>query len=127
MPVTQQLIIMSFQDPSGNPIANGTVTVRLQVDISAATSGGPQVSAGRIVSVLLDDTGTGNFLLWPNDVTFPAGSVYFLKCYTSLGQPVWSGELTVAQGATNYLLQEGSGEFVFLLEDSSIDAIILET
>jgi hypothetical protein len=95
MPVTQQSVTLTFQDPSGQPLANGRVDIRLQVDISAATSGGPQVCAGRLVSVTLNGSGSATVLLWPNSSTFPAHSVYFVTAFTALGQPAWKGELTV--------------------------------
>ena len=95
MPVTKQSVTLVFQDPAGNPLANGKVTFRLQVDISTATSGGPQVSAGRLVTANLDTTGSATVLLWPNSSTFPADSVYFVKAYTSLGLLAWSGTMTV--------------------------------
>jgi hypothetical protein len=95
MPVTKQLVTLVFQDPAGNPIANGSVRIRLQVDVSTATSGGPQVSAGRMLEASLDASGSVTISLWPNSTTVPANSVYFLTAYTALGQPVWKGELTV--------------------------------
>lgn len=95
MPVTKQSVTFTFQDPSGSPIAGGTVTARLQFDISAATAGGPQVSAGITDSTVLDSNGSATLMLWPNDVTFPANSIYFIKCFTALGLLAWSGELTV--------------------------------
>lgn len=97
MSVNKQSVTLIFQDPSGTPIAGGRVKLRLQVDVSTATSGGPQVTAGGAVFGDLDSNGSVTLSLWPNNVTLPATSVYFVTCYTSLGQPVWQGELTVTQ------------------------------
>lgn len=96
MPVTKQSVTLVFQDAAGNPVAFGSVTLRLQVDISTATPSGPQVSAGRLVTATLDSSGSLTVDLWPNNTTTPA-SVYFVQCYTVHGQPVWKGELTVTQ------------------------------
>jgi hypothetical protein len=93
---TKQSVTVTFQDPSGNPLSLGTVTFRLQVDISTHTSGGPQVAAGRIVSASLDSSGSCTVLLWPNNLLAPA-SIYFVTAYTAEGQPVWQGEMTVTE------------------------------
>lgn len=96
MPVTLQPVSLSFQDAAGNPIANGLVTFRLQVDIATAVANGPQISAGKITSAALDSGGLVTVSLWPNNVMSPP-SVYFVQCYTAQGQLVWRGELTVTQ------------------------------
>jgi hypothetical protein len=85
--------VLSFQDPAGNPLAGGSVTFDLSFDLSAAVSGGPQVSAGRTVTATLDNTGTCIVNLWPNSLQ-PSGSVYFVKAYAADGQPAWEGQLT---------------------------------
>jgi hypothetical protein len=92
---TQQTVTFNFLDPAGNPLAGGRADIRLQQDISAGISGGPQVAAGRVVSVALDDTGTGVVELWPTVGMFPA-AIYFVRAFTSLGQLVWSGTLSVS-------------------------------
>ncbi len=93
MPTTQNVTFV-FQDPAGNPIANGRVDIRLQQDISAALSGGPQVAAGITVSAALDLNGTAVGPLWANSMV-ATGTVYFVTAFSSLGQPVWSGQITV--------------------------------
>ena len=93
MPVKQS-VTLSFQDPAGNAIANGRVTFRLQQDISTATSGGPQITAGRLVTATLNSSGSVTVALWPTSVMQPPAS-YFVVVYSALGQLVWSGELTV--------------------------------
>ena len=122
--MAQQLVILNFQDASGNPLALGSVTFRLSTDISTATSGGVQIAAKRLVTVELDASGNCSVLLWPNDTLVPSGSVYFVQAYTAQGQPAWTGQITVTSG-TYFLLQE-DGISVFLLENSSLDAILLE-
>lgn len=97
MPVTKQSVTLTFQTPAGLPIANGYIQIRLQTDISTAVSGGPQVNAGQVVTNSLDSNGSVTVLLWPNNITFPANSVYFVTCFTAQGQPVWKGEVTVIQ------------------------------
>lgn len=94
MPVTTQNVTFTFQDPAGRPIANGRVDIRLQQDVSAGSSGGPQVAAGITVSAALDTTGTAIVPLWETDLD-GIGTVYFVSAYTSLGQLVWQGEITV--------------------------------
>ncbi len=92
---TKQSVTLVFQDPSGNAIASGTVTIRLLYDISTAASSGPQISSGIVVSGTLDSSGSVTVELWPNDVLVPAGSSYVVNAYTALGQLAWSGPLTV--------------------------------
>lgn len=89
-----QTVVLSFQDPAGKPLAGGRADIQLQQDISAATSGGPQVAAGRKVSVTLDSSGIGTISLWPTVGMVPS-AVYFVQAFSSLGQPVWEGEMTV--------------------------------
>jgi hypothetical protein len=118
-------VILTFQDPQGNPLAGGRVDLQLQQDISAGTAGGPQVCAGPVISVTLDSTGTAFTSLWPTDVMSPA-AVYFATAYTSLGQPAWKGELSVASSTASYiLLEDGSG--IIWLESGSPDAIFTES
>ncbi len=93
---SKQSVSLTFQDPSGTPLALGSVTFRLQVDISTFANSGPQVSAGRVVTAALDSSGSCTVLLWPNNLLAPA-SIYFVTAYTAQGQPVWRGELTVTE------------------------------
>lgn len=94
---TKQSVTLTFLDPSNTPLAGGSVVFRLNYDISVMTSGGPQVSAKRAVTVTLDDSGSCTVPLWPNNILFPANSIYFVTAYTAQGQPAWSGELTVTE------------------------------
>jgi hypothetical protein len=92
--MAQQSVTLTFQDPGGNPLSGGSVTIRLNTDESLGTAGGPSVMA-RSVTTALDGSGTAVVLLWPNDALLPAGSVYFVNAFTALGQPAWSGQMTV--------------------------------
>lgn len=121
---SQQIVVLSFQDVLGNPLSNGSVTFRLNTDASAAVSGGPQISAGRLVTAILDVNGSCSVLLWPNDQLYPSGTVYFVRAYTATGVPAWSGEISVSS-TVNYLLQD-DGTSVFLLDGSPVDAILLD-
>jgi hypothetical protein len=93
---TKQSVTFNFQDPAGRPLALGSVTFRLQVDISTFSDSGPQISAGRLVTASLDSSGSCTVLLWPNNLLAPA-SIYFVVAYTAQGQPAWRGELTVTE------------------------------
>jgi hypothetical protein len=124
---SQQVVIVTFQDPSGQPLAGGEVTFQLSVDISTSLAGGPQVSAGRLTRATLDSTGSAIVQLWPNDILSPAGSVYFVQAYTVLGEYAWSGQLIVLSSGSgvDFLLQETGAPNLFLLEDT-VGAILLE-
>ena len=88
-------VTVTFQDPSGTPIADGSVTFSLNIDISAAASDGPQIAAGRIVTATLDSSGSATVDLWPNDL-ISTGSVYFVEAFSAQGEPAWNGQMTVS-------------------------------
>lgn len=94
---SKQSVTLVFQDPAGNPLAGGSVTFMLNVDISTAASSGPQVAAQSTVTATLDGSGSCTVDLWPNNVLSPAGSVYFVNAYAADGQPAWSGQMTVTE------------------------------
>lgn len=114
---TQQPYILTFQDPAGNPLAGGRVEFRLNVDISTASSSGPQICAGRIATATLDNNGSCVVSLWPNDTLLPSGSVYVVTAYTALGEPAWSGQITATTSTTGYILQEDGS--VIVTEDGT--------
>jgi hypothetical protein len=122
MPVLHP-IILTFQDPAGNPIVGGRADIRLQQDISAATAGGPQVGAGRLISVPIDSQGVAFVNLWPTDTMFPA-AVYFVQAYNSLGLLVWSGEMKVTGTAASYILLENGTPI--LMESGAPNALLTE-
>ena len=99
-PVTPILVPVDypirFFDASNNPLANGKVTFQLNTDASSTVPGGPQVSAGKITSATLDDTGSATPSFFPNDQLFPPNTVYFVKAYTAQGLIAWQGQVSVA-------------------------------
>jgi hypothetical protein len=92
--MSQIAVTLKFQDPAGNPLNGGSVTLRLSVDGSTAISNGVQIAAGRTITATLDSTGAATIGLWPNAQLSPAGTVYFVDAYTKLGEPAWSGQMT---------------------------------
>lgn len=94
MPITQS-VTLTFQDPGGNPLVGGSVTLRLSYDISNATTGGVQVSAGIVTSATLDSSGSCTVTLYRTDTLLPSGAIYFVEAYTAAGQPVYSSQMTV--------------------------------
>jgi hypothetical protein len=93
----KQSVVLNYQDPAGNPLADGKVHIMLSVDLSVVEDSGPQISAQRVVIVALDSLGSCTVLLWPNNLLSPAGSVYFVTAYSADGQPAWSGQMTVTE------------------------------
>lgn len=122
---SQQLIVLSFQDPAGNPLAGGNVILRLNMDGSVSTASGVQISANKTVSASLDSTGTATINLWLNSDISPSGSVYFVDAYTIQGEPAWSGQMTFSLGSIPeyILLEDGS---LIWLESGEPDAILTE-
>jgi hypothetical protein len=91
-------ILGNFQDPSGNPIANGSLTVRLNMD--AMGPGSIQVSADRLITMPLDQNGnlSGLQYLWANSLlSTPYGVLtsYIMTVYSALGQQIWQQQITV--------------------------------
>lgn len=102
----QVSITLTFQDPAGNPLALGQVQVRLTQDASLGVSSGPSVVCRRTILLALDGSGSVTFLIWPNDILLPTGSAYFVNAFSALGQPSWSGQMTV----------DSSGNIVWLVK-----------
>lgn len=103
----RQIVNGGFQDASGNPLALGSLTFRLQKDASNTCSSA-QTVAGRVVTVPLDANGNvaGVVSLAPTDVMTPADSFagsYTVIAYTASGQPVWQNP--------KFLLPAGSTPF----------------
>jgi hypothetical protein len=109
-------------DASGNPLANGTLSIRMTNDAVAASL---QICAGRTVIVTLD--GDGNF---PDDVTLvstgtmsPSSTTYIVTAYSQKGQLVWGpSQMTFTPVSEDFVLLE-SGDFVLL---ESGDFVLLE-
>ena len=79
----------NFQDASGNPLANGTLTLRLLQDIELGLA---SICAGRVTSLALD--ATGNISPSPGSKLWGPSS-YQVIAYTSQGLPAWSGTISV--------------------------------
>src|SRR5690348_3928450 len=89
-------------DASGNPLSNGSLTIKLMAD--AAISGVGQISAGIDTNFTLDSNGSPvNAYLWPTDV-MNSGSIvpqYVITAYTALGQIAWGpSQQSLPSGAT---------------------------
>lgn len=116
--MAQELCLLTFQDPSGVPLAFGKVTFDLSFDIASPSV---QIAARRQVSVDLNSEGSCSVLLWAND-TDSSGSIYFVRAYSAQGQPAWSGQITVPVSSQDVLLLEDGTPL--LLEDGTY--ILLE-
>lgn len=99
----RQIINGAWQDPTGNPLALGYLTFRLNVD----AQNGVQIARGRLVTVPLDVNGNiaGTVLLWPNDQLTPAGTTYDVRAYATTGQFAWRNP--------TFSLPSGAGSFDF--------------
>ena len=93
MPV-QNNVTLTFQDPSGAPLAGGQVRLRLNFDISQGLATDPQVSAGIEVTGTLDTNGSVTLLLWSTSQLLPAGSFYFVRAFTAKGQLAYDSTMT---------------------------------
>ena len=87
-----QPLALTFKDSSDNPIANGTLTLRLTTD---GVSADEQISAEVTVKKTLDGSGSVSQNIVPNTSISPAGTRYFAKVYTQAGQLVWQQELNL--------------------------------
>lgn len=72
-----------FQDPQGNFVSNGYLTLILSA--AAKISGGGGQVAPSVVSILLDDSGQipASTMLWANDELLPSGTTYLAQLYNS--------------------------------------------
>jgi hypothetical protein len=87
-----------FSDFAGNPIANGTLKVRLGQDVNAID--GTIVGAGWLASVPLDSNGNVTpFQLWSSAEINPSVP-YRFKVFTPAGQEVFNQEIFVLDGPT---------------------------
>jgi hypothetical protein len=92
--VPQQYYSVSFFQANGQPLANGYITIQLNTD-ATVTSTGPQIVAGRILNIPLDNNGYANFLIWPNSQLSPSNTVYLLRAYSLQGELAWSGQFSL--------------------------------
>jgi hypothetical protein len=89
----------TFQDAAGNPIAFGTLAIRLSTD--ATSVDGSQVDDQEIVITLDANGDIYGLRLFPNSLlTSGTPPVYIARVFTASGQPVW-GEWTVTVANTD--------------------------
>lgn len=96
-------IIGTWMDPSGNPIANGVLKMRMSRDGTYLPLR-RTVAAGRTINVPLDSDGNivANTYVWPNGSLQPAGSIYCCQVLTASGQPCWSQDISIPAGVGAY-------------------------
>lgn len=86
-----QIIGGAFQDSEGNVLDSGWLTMELNQDEQAPSTG--QVASGIELRVPLDEDGniqtSPAIEVWPNDVLIPTGSYYIVNGFTSRGQHAW--------------------------------------
>ncbi len=88
---TKNQIIGNFQNPAGNPLANGYLLMHLSQD--GQVNGTSQITSGAKIKILLDSS--GNIItsplqsVWPNDVITPSTTTYTVTAYSASGQLVW--------------------------------------
>jgi hypothetical protein len=91
MSTVNQIVNGAFQDPEGNPLANGFLLFELSQDGVVNTS--TRVCAGHTIRVPLNSSGdvpsSPIYSLWPNTVITPSTTFYTLSAYSSTGQLVW--------------------------------------
>lgn len=88
----QPFPITQFQFPNGAPVANGSITIRLNTNGNASEN---SISA-QFTRIALDSTGTpvGSPVFWPNAEINPPGTYYIVLVYTEAGQRV-AGPLSI--------------------------------
>ena len=86
-----------WQDPLGNAIALGELTLQLTQD--AKINSGGQVCGGVVVGIALDSSGDASANVWPNDQLTPSTTQYQAKVYTAQGQLVWGPQYETITGS----------------------------
>ena len=88
----QSLPITNFQTADGTAVANGQLTIRLNIDGNVNDT---SINT-RSVTVTLDTNGApvGNPQFWPNNEISPTGTYYVINVYEKNGQLV-GGPLSV--------------------------------
>lgn len=81
----------NWQDPEGNPLANGFLLFQLSQDAIVNTN--VRICAGYTIRVPLNSSGSVSsspaYSLWPNTVMTPDTTFYTLSAYSATGQLVW--------------------------------------
>jgi|ERR1019366_4275703 hypothetical protein len=107
---SRQVIGGNFQDSLGNPLANGTLQIKLSCD--AVSNDGAQLCAGIIVVWPLDSNGnvTAGLMLRPTSLLRAANvsvpgqgfSVYYIMtAYSAAGQLCWQSRVSMPATALN--------------------------
>lgn len=85
-----------FQDSGGNPLAGGELKLQLNHDAYADSTLATFISAGEIVSYILDDSGNvpNGSQAWPNDLILDIWNLlpdtfYIATAYSEDGQLAW--------------------------------------
>jgi hypothetical protein len=104
--MAQRQITGTWQLANGSPLALGYLKVRLSTDAAVLGVGGDQITAGKIVTVNLDSSGTisGTILFWPNDQLTPTNTVYIIQAFSASGQKCWQSEVMIPSGAGSFSL-----------------------
>lgn len=94
-----------FQNPSGQPLANGYMLWKLSHDCQEnVDSGGGQVASGVPARIQLDANGSipagTSVFIWSNDVLNPAGSFYIVELYDANQAKVWASPQLFQLSAT---------------------------
>lgn len=91
MSTTNQVTGGNWRDISGDPLANGHLTLMLSQDATANTD--TQICAGYEVTIPLDSSGnivtSPAYDVWPNDVLTPSNTFYQVSAYSANGELVW--------------------------------------
>lgn len=107
-----KVISGSWQDPAGNAIAFGIISLKLNQDAVVVST--TQV-APRIIQFTLDSTGAipANTQIWANDELSPTGTFYALTIMEQGGGVIYGPEYFVIAGASpinlNQLVPVGAG------------------
>jgi hypothetical protein len=92
VPSKISLVVNTFQNPDGSPVANGYILIRLCLDGSVDDD---QINSN-YTQINLNSSGViiGSPTFWPNIDISPSGTYYIMFVYSSDGQIV-SGPLKV--------------------------------
>ena len=90
-----QIIGGNFVDNEGNPLANGYLLFKLNMDELVEADPSIAVCSGRVIKIPLDSSGnvaaSPVYNLWPNAdlVDGSPTNFYLVTAYTQFGQLVW--------------------------------------
>jgi hypothetical protein len=94
------LPIQTFVNPDGTPVANGYITVRLNVNAQVNVSGVFTQVQSNSIKMLLDSSGTiiGGGNVWETSLMSPKTEdlYYVVNVYTQAGQLIGTYKVTVS-------------------------------